>query len=166
MPNQRLKFGFECEHFVQDPLTSEILYSVPYQLPHDGNGHLVETRSLPYSSSSAVLESFIQQREILEARLHNINLWMVTKDQHDYPGKTEFAGFHLHFSKDDLSPWGPEALSAIVARIEAEFGPQKKIRTYPPEATRFKPYGWEYRRLPATINPADVAKWLMKEFKQ
>lgn len=173
MSNQRLKFGFECEHFVQDPLTGEILYQVPSGLPMDGNGHLVETRSLPYNSSSATLDSFLERREALERQLHNLNLWMVTKDSHQYPNKTETAGFHLHFSKQGIEEsnfggpgWASGELAEIVSKIEAEFGPVGKIRTVPREVWRFKPYGWEYRRLPASINPADVAKWLMKEFKQ
>lgn len=169
MPTSRLKFGFECEHFVQDPLTGEILYQVPSNLPMDGNGHLVETRSLPYSASSAVLESFLERREALERQLHNLNLWMVTKDLHQYPNKTENAGFHLHFSKqgdERWQSWSNEERDDFIQRIEAEFGKLGKIRTVPLERTRTKPYGWEYRRLPASINPADVAKWLLKEFKQ
>lgn len=165
----RLKFGFECEHFVENPLTEEILYTVPSSLPMDGNGHLVETRSLPYNASSAVLESFLERRELLAAQLSNLNLRMVTKDSHTYPNKTETAGFHIHFSKQDKDNsvwWSPDELQAIISKIKAEFGAVGKIRTVPFEETRQKPYGWEYRRLPATIDPANVAKWLMKEFKQ
>ena len=167
--NQRLKFGFECEHFVEDPLTGEILYQVPHNLPMDGNGHLVETRSLPYNSSSATLESFLERRELLEMQLSNLNLRMVTKDTHTYPYKTETAGFHLHFSKHEdqrSQAWLDEERKVFIQRIEAEFGKIGKIRAVPYEAIRLKPYGWEYRRFPATIDPADVAKWLLKEFGQ
>lgn len=176
MSSKRLKFGFECEHFVEDPLLGEILYAVPTNLPHDGNGHLVETRSLPYNSSSAVLESFIERRELLESQLQNLNLRMVTKDEHAYTnGSRETAGFHLHFSKHGVEEsnfgfvgpgWENDELTSVIARLEAEFRPLGKIRTVAIDTWRYKPYGWEYRLLPATIDPADVAKWLMKEFRQ
>jgi len=160
-----MTFGYECEYFLRDD-KGEIVYNVPITLPHDGAGSLVEVRSQAFECPYMVEASFtVAHVELAVAvsklglRLWNINEYHYPKEKpHSFRGLKETAGFHIHFGGPDAPP-----IPETVAKLDKIFGiaPGRDSFYY---SYRPKTWGWEYRRLPATVDVANVTQVLIKEF--
>lgn len=163
--NSRINYGFECEYFLGDS-TGEILYSVPSRFPRDAAGHLIESRSKWYADPLATLSSLLEEDIRLEELAASQGLNVVRLPRYKYSGRTssqgrpeETAGFHIHFSCDGKQMDLPQMITLLNKRFAGEISSAGRDGSYP-EHYRMKPHGWEYRRLPATINPREVAKYL------
>lgn len=172
-----MKTGFENEYFVARP-DGTFLQTVPYDLPDDAAGTLVEARSKPFEDPFDTLSSFEAARLALEAAVTAKGLVMkclATCPTVIWNGAPETAGFHIHFSNDTwrglpashhTSNWRnlhdapPKEIAEMLRDLDRVFKPLYTGVVRHRDAWRPKSWGWEYRRLPATVDPHIVAKRL------
>jgi hypothetical protein len=173
-----MKIGFENEYFVQDK-DGTYLSQVPYDLPHDAAGTLVEVRSEPADDPTLVLTSFKSRYAELERAIINKGYTLANLAVCDtvfFAGHKETAGFHIHFSnpKWDRTQWPPnhygreadwhdnppKEIAAMMEQLDGVFKKYYDGIPRHPHTWRPKTWGWEYRRLPATVEPGIVAKRL------
>lgn len=173
-----MKIGFENEYFVADVADGKFLANVPHDLPHDAAGTLVEARSAAYDDPFATLKSFDEKLKDLEQAVVKRGYTLCCLDVCDKVasiyGGPETAGFHIHFSDDgwNRASWPtshhtsafqhqhdnpPKTIAAMIEQLDAEFkefytGIKRCKHNWRP-----KTWGWEYRRLPATVDPHVVA---------
>ena len=167
-----MKFGYENEYFLQT--ADGKFVDVPdYSWPHDDMGHLVEVRSDPHENPFEVLKSFEERKAELERLVATKNLKLVCMAE--WKPFKETAGFHIHFSSPALDGLNyrishayqsraPADIATIIERLDKRFEPHWKGVKRHPQWWRTKPYGWEYRRLPATVDPLVVTQVLAEEF--
>lgn len=167
-----MKFGYEMEFFLRHALTGEIVYDVPRDLPHDAAGTLVEARSAAHQGllvvETSLRDDIARLDKLVQAK--GYALWNI--DHFDYPvekphsfrGLLETAGMHIHFD-------GTENRDLIIADLNARFEQVIKDAKRDTRRTgndtkgyRNKPYGWEYRMLPATVDPSFVTEVLTQVF--
>ena len=154
-----ISFGFECEGWITDT-DGRFVLSVPARYPRDAMGDLTEIRSLWYPDPGATLASFVTKREELSKLLKRDKLTLVIRDEVP-ESYSRTAGFHIHFSRPDGKQMDiPKMMATLARRFEGTMRPLG----IPPEAYRMKPYGWEWRRLPASVDPELVARVLREEF--
>lgn len=170
-----MKFGFENEYFLRRD-SGHILEQVDHTLPRDAHGVLVEVRSDPFENPYQVLASFNAKYAELEEACKKLDCFLHNIQQHALnggAGRTETAGFHIHFSKDEwtgmnqFAPYPndpPTDVQVLCKILDTRFKSHYENLTRHPHWWRAKPYGWEWRRLPATINPLLVAQVLAEEF--
>ena len=165
-----MKFGYENEYFLQKADGTLVL--VPdYNWPHDAAGYLVEVRSDPHENPFQVLESFKQKYDELVALVATKELKLANLAQTPH----ETAGFHIHFStpewhglstrishQDQLNV--PADINTIIKRLDERFESHWKGVKRHPHWWRTQPHGWEYRRLPATVDPLIITQVLAEEF--
>lgn len=157
-----INYGFECEYFLRG--RDGMVWKIPDRFPRDGAQHLVEVRSRYYADPLATLESFNCEWERLVMLARDLGYELVCKDRHEFFGpyaeKPEFvetAGFHIHFSSPQQMDM-PRMISELGIRFGVEI--TNSGRGSMPEPYRMKSHGWEYRMLPATIDPQAVARFL------
>lgn len=174
-----MKIGFENEYFVAGS-DGTPLQTVPYDLPHDAAGTLVEVRSDAGDDPQTVLTSFKSRYAELERAIINKGLMLLNLavcDKVIFNGHPETAGFHIHFSNPQWnhSTWPlnhyyydwptihdnpPKEVAEMLEQLNGVFKPYYDGVPRHPHIWRPKTWGWEYRRLPATIDPGIVAKHL------
>lgn len=172
-----MKFGYENEFFLLDK-HGEILHQVPsYKLPYDAHGTLVEVRSEAFENPYQTLASYNAKKAELEAAvaefgctLHNINEHQV---MHSYP-RLETAGFHIHFGANfglnydhyynPIVPPDIKVVADMITQLDEAFKPYYTGVNRHPHIWRVKPYGFEYRRLPATTSAVTITQVLDKLF--
>lgn len=171
MPSN-ITIGYEGEYFVKDS-NGTIIHQIPYDLPYDGGGRLVEVRSHWYPDPSDTLDSYKSQYDILKKQVKAKGLELVLMDG-PYTWTTipkgfknpETAGLHVHFSRTDGKRWNiPDICDDLTKHFKVEigsrisqgdgFGSGGKFEHF-----RIKPHGWEYRLLPATIDLKAVTKFI------
>lgn len=171
-----MTFGYENEFFLLKD--GKVLEQVPdYHIPHDAYGILAEVRSEPFENPFDTLKSYYAKLKELEALVakHDCTLHNIAEHPIASSGrKLETAGFHIHFGKQwDITTvtYGlnnqyvaPPDIAAIIARLNRRFEPYYKGIQRHPHHWRPKAHGWEYRRLPATVDPAMVTLVLAEEF--
>jgi hypothetical protein len=86
------------------------------------------------------------------------------KLEHRIPGVYQ-AGFHVHFSQPD--PYDPKRNMPFdmvypIRLLDQEFAREIHLAGRLPGAYQIKPYGFEYRSLPATVNQKKLVKVLCK----
>ena len=167
-----MKFGYENEYFLQKA-DGSIVAVTEYTWPHDAAGYLVEVRSDPHENPFQVLESFKQKYNELEKLVATKDLKLACLAE--WKPLNETAGFHIHFSTpewdglrmrishdDQLNV--PADIGAIIQRLDKRFQSHWKGVKRHPHWWRTQPYGWEYRRLPATVDPVIITQVLAEEF--
>ena len=165
-----MKFGYENEYFLQRA-DGEFVGVPDYSWPHDDLGYLVEVRSDPFENPFEVLKSFNQKYTELAALVATKDLKLVNLAQTKY----DTAGFHIHFSthewdglRDRIShadqSKAPADIASIIQRLDKRFESHWKGVKRHPHYWRTQPHGWEYRRLPATVDPLVVTQVLAEEF--
>jgi hypothetical protein len=167
-----MTFGFENEYFLRNK-DGKILEQIPsYNLPYDNYGVLVEVRSDPCENPLQTLASFNAKYTELEAMIAKYDCTLANLNEHpisDYR-KKETAGFHIHFGQatwhGNMCPANdplPDMMK-LIERLDIRFETFYKGIQRHPHWFRSKPYGFEYRRLPATIDPMVVTQVLVEEF--
>lgn len=160
-----MTFGFEGEYFLADK-AGNIVYNVPIDLPRDAANTLVEVRGEPATHPLQAALNYKDAYDKLKRDVESRDLKLVCKDEHHYPkdqphwfrGSRETAGLHIHFGGEDA----PTA-AALLPKLDKVFAHLTKGRETAYYATRPKPWGWEYRRLPATADLMDVVTILWRE---
>jgi hypothetical protein len=171
-----MKFGFENEYFLRHK-DGEILSKVPsYSLPCDAHGTLVEVRSEPFENPFQVLASFNAKYAQLVEDVARYDCTLACLNEHviNTYRQHEIAGFHIHFSKEE---WHglvlqkgisandpPKDILPFVETLDKRFLAYYQGIKRHPHFWRAKAHGWEWRRLPATVDPIIVATVLAEEF--
>lgn len=79
----------------------------------------------------------------------------------------QHAGLHVHFSEEELIDGRRVArmfdFVPLVQKLDKAFAGEIKAARRAPGYYEMKPYGVEYRSLPATVNPEDVARVLLAQ---
>lgn len=164
-----MTFGFENEYFVRNK-DGKILEQIPsWELPHDDHCILVEVRSDPFENPYQTLASFNQKYVELEEALKKYDCTLACLTDYKTFGRHETAGFHIHFSRSPYYPtWNHDVPPVDIAEMKALL--DERFRQYyegvkrHPHEWRPKPYGWEYRRLPATVDPRIVTDTIAELF--
>lgn len=170
-----MKIGFENEYFVLNPQTGKYLQTVPYDVPHDAASTLVEVRSDPFDKPNLVLDSFKTRYDELNQAIKAKGLALANLAECPtviWHGQPETAGFHIHFSNDSwkglptdhrIYGWEtlhdnpPKEIAEMMKDLDVVFKQYYTGVRRHPHIWRPKRWGWEYRRLPATIDPGIVA---------
>ena len=165
-----MKFGYENEYFLQN-VDGKFVAVPNYSWPHDDYGWLVEVRSDPHENPFEVLKSFNERYIELEALVATKKLKLANLAQ--TPNDT--AGFHIHFSTPEWDGLrsrishtdqskAPADIASIIQRLDKRFESYWKGVKRHPDWWRTQPHGWEYRRLPATVDPLIITQVLAEEF--
>ena len=167
-----MKFGYENEYFLQR--ADGTIIRVPNNpWPQDAAGYLVEVRSDPHENPFHVLESFKQKYDELVKLVATANLKLSCMAE--WKPFNETAGFHIHFSTPEWDGLrsrtsytdqsaAPADIASIIQRLDKRFEKYWTGVKRHPHWWRTQPHGWEYRRLPATVDPLIITQVLAEEF--
>lgn len=166
---RKYNFGYECEYFLEDP-AGNISTQVPARYPRDGTGLLVEVRSNWFADPDRTLESFHKKYDELVKIVERDGCHLAHLDSYEWlpdvappPMRNpETAGFHVHFSKLSRERFDQLEIDEMMAMLDAWL--PTRPPGIPPEPFRLKPHGWEYRRLPASVDLDVLTKVLKKGF--
>jgi hypothetical protein len=145
-----MTYGYEVEYFVTNA-EGAVLKAAPRFLPRDGKGILVEARGSYYPSPSDAESSLLDEFKRISRLAHSHGLSLLKLAEHE--GET--AGFHVHFGDSrqiDMPFW----IVLLNRHFCVDIGLAGRRRSQ----YRMKPYGFEYRSLPATIRPCEVTACL------
>ena len=123
-------------------------------------GYLVEARGCPGSTPAIALSAYEKALYTLKNLVENKRQTLFLAAE--LPTKRGIipAGFHVHFGLR-----AGEDAQAFVRALETHFGgliARYKRDVEPKFALEKKPWGFEFRRLPATVDPVELTKVLSK----
>lgn len=140
-----MTFGYEVEYFLSR--NGQILKTVPQSYPRDGSQKLIEARSQYYVTPKDTEQSLLREIHRLSAKTKRDGFEIVQLNHHD--GET--AGFHVHFGSNKHIDM-PMIINELDLSFEREILSAKRLKSL----YRMKPYGFEYRSLPATVSSTAV----------
>lgn len=164
----KMTFGFENEYFMKKD--GQIVYLPDSSIPHDAMGWLAEVRSDPHDNPFKTLASFNEKHAELIEQVAKFGCTLECLAEVPFKDK---AGFHIHFGSDSqvlkglheirehhYGDWKhddpPAEVKKMMKKLDAKCEKYYKDVKRHPHLWRPQPWGWEYRRLPATVDPVEV----------